>query len=60
MGTYIRKRPIDGLAFPLPLEGGGSGWGSCAAFAVLVESQRTPSPTLPLKKGEGAQRITLQ
>ncbi len=44
MGTYIRKRPIDGLAFPLPLKGGGSGWGSCAAFAVLVEKSADPLP----------------
>jgi hypothetical protein len=60
IGSPTRKSLIDGLAFPLPLEGGGAGRGSRAVFAVLVESQRTPTPTLPLKKGEGAQRITLQ
>ena len=40
----------------LPLKGGGLGRGSRATCAMLVAGQWTPSPTIPLKKGEGARR----
>jgi hypothetical protein len=51
MGTSVPGRRR--VPFSLPLKGGGSGRGLREAYAVLVESQRTPTPTLPLKKGEG-------
>jgi hypothetical protein len=44
--------------FSLPLKGGGSGRGlreaSTTPPTARGTSQRTPTPTLPLKKGEGA------
>jgi NitT/TauT family transport system substrate-binding protein len=49
--------PILGRLFPLPLKRGGSGWGLRTAGAAPVASPRTPTPTLPLKKGEGAGRV---
>ncbi len=54
--VMIAARVTTSRSYELPpLKRGGSGWGSRAAGAALVASQRTPSPTLPLKKkGEGA------
>ncbi len=42
-----------GQARSLPLKGGGSGRGSRDACVVLVETQRTPTPSLPLRRGRG-------
>jgi hypothetical protein len=54
VGPAESPRLLVALGALLPLTEGG---GARAACVALAASQRTPSPPLPLKKGEGARRM---